>query len=100
MANVTKMDVINAIEALYKKGWSIRRISRELGIHRNTVRRYIEAYRDQSAPNPTPGNLLGPRACVSHTEAGSRTRWKRGFRHNGSIRIFERNMASKGRMSR
>jgi len=57
MANVTKMNVINAIEALYQKNWSQRRIARELGIHRSAVARHIRAFeaRTQNVPNPTTG---------------------------------------------
>jgi transposase len=58
MANVTKMDVINSIRVLYKKGWSQRRIAETLEINRRTVSRYIRESADeaQSAPNPTAGN--------------------------------------------
>lgn len=58
MANVTKMDVITAIEALYQKEWSQRRIARELGIHRSAVARYIRAYesRIENVPNLTAGS--------------------------------------------
>lgn len=41
MANVLKMAQIQTIEALWRRGWSYRRIARELGIHRETVGRYV-----------------------------------------------------------
>ena len=41
MANVLDMADQTAITALWKRGWSQRRIARETGIHRETVGRYI-----------------------------------------------------------
>ena len=43
MSNFLKMDLANAIQALKSKGWSKRRIARELQIDRQTVRKYIRA---------------------------------------------------------
>jgi len=40
MANRLKMAVVHAIVELLKRGWSHRRIARELGVHRDTVARY------------------------------------------------------------
>ena len=40
MANQLKMAMVEAIIALLERGWSYRRIARELGIHRETVARY------------------------------------------------------------
>ena len=42
MSNVLKVSHQEAIRSLHQKGWSQRRIARELGINRRTVRRYIE----------------------------------------------------------
>jgi transposase len=41
MANQLKMASIQAILLLHKRGWSFRRIARELGVHRETVARYV-----------------------------------------------------------
>jgi transposase len=41
MANQLKMAMVQALLALHAKGWSQRRIARELGIHRETVARHI-----------------------------------------------------------
>ncbi len=41
MANQLKMAVVNAILTLRERGWSQRRIARELGIDRETVARYV-----------------------------------------------------------
>jgi len=43
MANRLRMDIQKAIQGLKDQGWSERRISRELGIHRKTVKNYIVA---------------------------------------------------------
>jgi transposase len=59
MANELKMADIYAIERLWKQGWSCRRIARELGIYRDTVRKYVRAI-DSKPANVTPGNLADP----------------------------------------
>jgi transposase len=41
MANQLKMALIETIFTLHQRGWSQRRIARELGIHRETVARYL-----------------------------------------------------------
>ncbi len=41
MANQLKMAKVHAIRVLRERGWSYRRIARELGIHRETVARYL-----------------------------------------------------------
>ncbi len=50
MANVLKMAQIQTIETLWKQGWSCRRIARELGIYRDTVRKYVEELKRASKP--------------------------------------------------
>jgi transposase len=42
MSNVLKVSHQEAIRSLHEKGWSQRRIARELGINGRTVRRYIQ----------------------------------------------------------
>jgi transposase len=69
MANYLKMADVQAIQALRERGWSYRRIGRELGIHRETVKRYVEQVLagqnrpnlptgsdGQNRPNPPTGN--------------------------------------------
>lgn len=41
MANQLKMAEVQSILTLHRRGWSFRRIGRELGIHRDTARRYV-----------------------------------------------------------
>ena len=41
MANQLKMALVQDIQTLHGHGWSARRIARELGVHRETVGRYV-----------------------------------------------------------
>jgi len=50
MANQLKMAMVNTISALKERGWSHRRIARELGINRETVAKYVKLW--QSNPKP------------------------------------------------
>ncbi len=43
MANLLTMADIQAILGLHERGWPQRRIARELGVHRETVSRYLRA---------------------------------------------------------
>ena len=69
MANRLKMAKVHSIQTLHARGWSQRRIARELGIHRETVARYVQfaigGQRDgpespsaacQNRPNPPTGS--------------------------------------------
>jgi transposase len=66
MANHLKMAEIQAIRVLHERGWSCRRIARELGIHRETVGRYIRRLQGgeeaggggagENRPNPPAGS--------------------------------------------
>ena len=57
MANRLKMAIVTSILTLHKRGWSQRRIARELGVSRTTVRRHLACGgRDSNcATNPPPG---------------------------------------------
>ena len=55
MSNVLKLSLQETIRSLHKKGWGQRRIARELGVHRKTVRGYLE----------------GGSKCTTHSTAGS-----------------------------
>jgi len=50
MANQLKMAMVNAILTLKQRGWSQRRIARELGINRETVARYVNLRESDSKP--------------------------------------------------
>jgi len=49
MANQLKMAQVHAIQVLRDQGWSQRQIARELGIHRDTVARYLRLAREGSS---------------------------------------------------
>jgi len=53
MANLLKMAKIEAILSLYQRNWSIRRIAKELGIHRDTVARQIQFWEQKARPGGT-----------------------------------------------
>jgi transposase len=54
MANQLKMAQSEAILSLHQRGWSIRRIARELGIHRETVARHIASRQPRAKPARAP----------------------------------------------
>ena len=59
MATQLKIAKVKAILALRERAWSYRRIARELGVHRDTVVKYIR--RGPMGPNPAnplPGSSL------------------------------------------
>jgi transposase len=60
MANRLKMVKINAIRTLHEQGWSQRRISRELGVDRETVRRYVQAAESNPAIAPSGSEAILP----------------------------------------
>lgn len=62
MANKLKMAQVHTIETLWKQGWSCRRIARELGVHRDTVRKYVRELqeRESKPAKVTAGNSVIP----------------------------------------
>jgi hypothetical protein len=63
MANQLKMALVQAILLLRKRGWSFRRIARELGVHRETVARHAalagqKALSAQAPDGPDPVQAL------------------------------------------
>jgi transposase len=50
MANLLKMALVDSIVTLHSHGWSRRRIARELGIHRETVGRYVDLATNDPKP--------------------------------------------------
>ncbi len=57
MANQLKMAAVHTIYTLLERGWSRRRIARELGIDRGTVRRYAQ----RAAAGIPPGEIDPPK---------------------------------------
>jgi transposase len=62
MANALKMALIEAILSLRRRGWSRRRIARELGIDRETVTRHLRAAAEPSKPANAPPGPTGSAA--------------------------------------
>jgi len=72
MANRIKMAVEQSIVVLDERGWSYRRIARELGIHRETVSRYVHLAR--AGPEPAKvaaGNVSSDSSKPAKVTAGS-----------------------------
>lgn len=65
MSNITKVELQKSITSLGSKGWSERRIARELGVHRATVKRYLC---DSKCTNPQTGKQGPVSACEPHRE--------------------------------
>ena len=66
MANQLKMADIQCIVTLQGRGWSRRRIARELGIDRETVARYVRlSALGQGMAVPNPANALAGNGATS-----------------------------------
>jgi transposase len=65
MANRLKMAIIHSIQLLHSLHWSQRRIARELGIDRETVRKYLECGWEGANPAISPAGSEGskPATC-------------------------------------
>jgi hypothetical protein len=78
MSNVLKVSLQITIYSLAQRGWSQRRIAKELGINRETVGRYLRlskpaistpGFEDGQSPKPAisiTGNLAERRPKTSH----------------------------------
>jgi transposase len=56
------MALIDTIRTLHARGWPARRIARELGIHRETVARYLQAGQEAAKPANAPAGSDAPEA--------------------------------------
>jgi transposase len=59
MSNLLKVAMTEIILSLHRKGWSQRRIARELGINRETVARYLAQVRAAPKPANAPSGSAG-----------------------------------------
>jgi transposase len=67
MSNVLKVSLLAAIYSLHDKGWSRRRIARELEVNRETVGRYLRLAKPAI---PTTGTIAGRKSqCEPLAEA-------------------------------
>ena len=65
MANQLKMAEQHAITRLAEHGWSYRRIARELGVHRETVARYVSLARSGLPSGPAPPDGAVPSISIA-----------------------------------
>jgi transposase len=72
MANLLSMALIDSILTLRQRNWSIRRIARELRIHRDTVARHLRHH--EQAAQPPQSDTSGPPPAdvkLGHPEGGA-----------------------------
>lgn len=84
MSNTLKVSMIETIRELAQKGWSIRRISRELGVHRKTVRSYLGG--DSKCTIPPAGNSDEKDSKCTIVPTGSAGRKSQCTQYAGYIR--------------
>jgi transposase len=70
MANRLKMAKIHSIQLLHSLRWSQRRIARELGIDRETVRKYLACGSEQAKPAIPPPGCPAPKPATSDEPPG------------------------------
>jgi transposase len=73
MANRLKMAQIDAILALHQRRWSVRKIAKELGMHRDTVARHIHEHAQASnqAGAPLGSDSVSPAADGQASPVGA-----------------------------
>jgi transposase len=72
MANLLSMATIDAILTLRQRHWSIRRIAKELGLHRDTVARHLHRH-EQTAPALSSAEPDSSAAGVAEVHIGQPT---------------------------
>ena len=60
MSNLLKVAMIETVLSLHRRGWSQRRIARELGIDRETVARHLRQAPDTAKPANAPAGSPDP----------------------------------------
>jgi len=87
MANLVSMTTQQAIKALHERGYSKRRIARELGIHRRTVSNYRRKERVQVPAGCPAAVVIGDPLEGAHHDMPGKIREREaipmpGIRHN------------------
>jgi len=72
MANLLSMATIDAILTLHQRNWSIRRIAKELGLHRDTVARHLQLH-EQAAQATQSTESVRNAKCASECKIGHPT---------------------------
>ena len=85
-AEMIDKDDARTIVNLHKKGWSIRRLTREYSMSRNTVRKYIRNGGVVECRQPTPR-----KGILSDLEEWLRAKF---FQHNGNADVIRQELAS------
>jgi len=84
LARYLEMTKRHQLESLIELGWSERRIAKELGIHRNTVRRYAELRRAKCTKTPTEpeGGGVGEEAPAAERPVQVRRPYRAAVHHD------------------
>ena len=62
-----KVNQQQSIRTLHEQGWSKRRIARELGLDRATVRKYLAGISNPATPQPGSGEPEPSKSPTPHT---------------------------------
>lgn len=106
MANHLKMAEIHAILTLRARGWSFRRIARELGIHRETVAGYVRRAADALAMAGQEGRAASTSrstarsagAAARHAASGRRAHQMRSVEMCPCRMLFSRRACAETRL--
>lgn len=93
MANVLKVTMQQTIIELLSRGWSQRRVARELDLDRSTVARYARRHSESNGSKPTistPGSdeTLPPKAAISTPGTAGRRSLCEGFEPTIREKVF------------
>ena len=80
--NQLNVSLQHSITTLAAKGWSVRKIARELGVHRETVGRYLQPGVTESKPAiPPTGSEAAPAVKLAIVPAESKPGAPANVRH-------------------
>ncbi len=71
MSNVLKVSLQEAIRCLHQKGWGQRRIARALGVHRKTIKGYVEGSSKCTTHSTAGSAVIADSKCTSISTAGA-----------------------------